>query len=38
MTNNDNGESIFKEVLAYTIGYVYTLRRWENYLPYDLKE
>ena len=25
MTNNDNGESIFKELLAYAIGDIYTL-------------
>ncbi len=37
MTNNDNGESIFKELLAYAIGDVYTPWQWENYLPYDRK-
>jgi D-alanyl-D-alanine-carboxypeptidase/D-alanyl-D-alanine-endopeptidase len=35
MTNNDNGESIFKELLAYAIGDIYTPWRWENYIPYD---
>ncbi|MES2655055.1 MAG: serine hydrolase domain-containing protein [Bacteroidota bacterium] len=35
MTNNDNGESIFKELLAYAIGDVFTPWRWENYIPYD---
>ena len=35
MTNNDNGESIFKELLAYTIGDTFTPWRWENYIPYD---
>ena len=35
MTNNDNGESIFKEFLAYTIGDTFTPWRWENYIPYD---
>jgi CubicO group peptidase (beta-lactamase class C family) len=37
MTNNDNGESIFKELLAYTIGDTFTPWRWENYTPYDQK-
>ena len=37
MTNNDNGESIFTKLLAYAIGDVYTPWRWENYVPYDLK-
>ncbi len=35
MTNNDNGESIFKELLAYAIGDVYTPWQWENYVPYN---
>ena len=34
MTNNDNGESIFKELLAYAIGDTFTPWRWENYIPY----
>jgi len=34
MTNNDNGESIFKELLAYSIGDIYTPWKWENYIPY----
>ncbi len=37
MTNNDNGESIFKELLAYAIGDSFTPWRWENYIPYDQK-
>jgi serine-type D-Ala-D-Ala carboxypeptidase/endopeptidase len=37
MTNNDNGESIFKELLAYSIGDIFTPWRWENYIPYDQK-
>ena len=37
MTNNDNGESIFKELLAYVIGDIFTPWRWENYIPYDQK-
>jgi CubicO group peptidase (beta-lactamase class C family) len=35
MTNNDNGESIFKELLAYSIGDTFTPWRWENYVPYN---
>ncbi|RYU95838.1 serine hydrolase domain-containing protein [Emticicia agri] len=38
MTNNDNGESIFKELLAYSIGDVFTPWQWENYIPYDKKD
>ena len=35
MTNSDNGESIFKEFLAYSIGDKFTPWRWENYFPYN---
>jgi len=38
MTNNDNGESIFKELLAYAIGDIFTPWRWEDYIPYDQKD
>lgn len=34
MTNNDNGESIFKELLEYAIGDTFTPWYWENYIPY----
>lgn len=37
MTNNDNGESIFKELLTYAIGDVFTPWQWENYIPYNQK-
>ena len=37
MTNNDNGEQIFRELLAYSIGDVYTPWQWENYTPYAAK-
>ncbi len=37
MTNNDNGESFFKELLEYAIGDIYTPWRWENYIPHDKK-
>jgi CubicO group peptidase (beta-lactamase class C family) len=38
MTNNDNGESIFKPLLAYAIGDTFTPWQWENYIPYDQKK
>jgi serine-type D-Ala-D-Ala carboxypeptidase/endopeptidase len=38
LTNNDNGESIFKALLAYAIGDVYTPWYWEDYIPYDQKK
>jgi D-alanyl-D-alanine-carboxypeptidase/D-alanyl-D-alanine-endopeptidase len=37
MTNNDNGESIFKKLLEYAIGDIYMPWKWENYIPYDKK-
>ncbi|PKB15586.1 serine hydrolase [Flavobacterium sp. 5] len=37
MTNNDNGESIFKELLKYSIGDSFTPWQWENYIPYNAK-
>jgi D-alanyl-D-alanine-carboxypeptidase/D-alanyl-D-alanine-endopeptidase len=37
MTNSDNGESIFKELLAVAIGDVFTPWQWENYIPYAKK-
>ncbi len=38
MTNNDNGESIFKELLEYAIGDVFTPWQWQNYIPYVQKD
>ncbi len=35
MTNSDNGESIFKELLEVAIGDSYTPWQWENYVPYN---
>lgn len=35
MTNNDNGESIFKELLEYSVGDKFTPWRWQNYIPYN---
>ncbi|MEM8847373.1 MAG: serine hydrolase [Bacteroidota bacterium] len=34
MTNSDNGESIFKELLEVTIKDSFTPWEWENYIPY----
>ena len=38
MSNSDNAESIFKELLETAIGDIYTPWKWENYIPYDQKE
>ncbi len=38
MSNSDNAESIFKELLEFAIADVYTPWRWENYIPYNFKE
>jgi CubicO group peptidase (beta-lactamase class C family) len=35
MTNSDNGEGIFKELLELTIADVYTPWEWQDYVPYD---
>jgi serine-type D-Ala-D-Ala carboxypeptidase/endopeptidase len=35
MTNSDNGESIFKELLEFAIADTYTPWRWQNYIPYN---
>ncbi|MEO6454788.1 MAG: serine hydrolase domain-containing protein [Ginsengibacter sp.] len=37
MTNNDNGESIFKELLEFAIKDTFTPWQWENYTPYNQK-
>jgi CubicO group peptidase (beta-lactamase class C family) len=34
MTNSENGESTFKELLATLIGDTFTPWQWENYIPY----
>jgi len=34
MTNSDNGESIFKELLDFAIKDMYTPWRWQRYIPY----
>jgi CubicO group peptidase (beta-lactamase class C family) len=38
MTNSDNGEGIFKELLEFAIGDKYTPWHWQNYIPYDQKK
>jgi len=35
LSNSDNAESIFKELLELCIGDIYTPWKWENYIPYD---
>lgn len=35
MTNSDNGESMFKELLELTIADKYTPWKWQQYTPYD---
>jgi D-alanyl-D-alanine-carboxypeptidase/D-alanyl-D-alanine-endopeptidase len=37
MTNSDNGEGIFKELLETAIGDTFTPWQWENYIPYNKK-
>ncbi len=37
MSNSDNAESIFKEVLELGIGDIYTPWYWEDYIPYEIK-
>ncbi|MBL4605875.1 MAG: serine hydrolase [Flavobacteriaceae bacterium] len=34
MTNSDNGERIFKELLEIAMKDIYTPTEWENYIPY----
>ena len=38
MSNSDNAESIFKELLEITIRDTYTPWYWENYIPYNQKK
>ena len=37
ISNSDNAESIFKELLEITIGDTYTPWKWQNYIPYKAK-
>ncbi len=38
MTNTDNGESIFKELLEVALGDSFTPWKWQNYIPYNQNE
>ena len=38
MTNSDNGESIYKDLLEVAIADRYTLWEWANYIPYSLRK
>ena len=38
MSNSDNAESIFKEMLELTIADIYTPWKWENYIPYNQED
>ena len=38
LTNSDNGESIFKELLEYAIGDTFTPWKWQHYIPYNLND
>jgi D-alanyl-D-alanine-carboxypeptidase/D-alanyl-D-alanine-endopeptidase len=35
LTNSDNGESIFKELLQFAIGDTFTPWKWQRYIPYN---
>jgi len=35
LTNSDNGESIFKELLEFAIGDTFTPWKWQRYIPYQ---
>ncbi len=37
LSNSDNAESIFKELLEIGIANTYTPWKWENYIPYQMK-
>ncbi|MHA7058772.1 serine hydrolase [Aquimarina sp. M1] len=37
MSNSDNGESVYKELLEYAIADKYTPWQWANFLPYQQK-
>jgi D-alanyl-D-alanine-carboxypeptidase/D-alanyl-D-alanine-endopeptidase len=37
MSNSDNAESIFKNLLEFTIGDTYTPWYWEDYIPYYMR-
>ena len=37
LTNSDNGESIFKELLEFAISDTFTPWKWQRYIPYNQK-
>ena len=37
MSNSDNAEKIFKDVLKLGIADIYTPWYWEDFIPYDMK-
>jgi len=37
LSNSDNAERIFKDLLELSIGDIYTPWKWENYVPYYQK-
>jgi hypothetical protein len=37
MTNSDNGESIFKELLEFAVRDTFTPWKWQRYFPYNDK-
>ena len=37
LSNSDNAESIFKELLENTIADIYTPWKWEHYIPYQMR-
>ena len=37
LSNSENAESIFKELLEITIADIYTPWKWENYIPYQMR-
>jgi hypothetical protein len=37
MSNSDNAESIFRELLESAIKDIYTPWQWQNYIPYNQK-
>lgn len=37
LSNSDNAESIFKALLESTIADIYTPWKWENYIPYQVR-
>jgi CubicO group peptidase (beta-lactamase class C family) len=38
MTNSDNGESAFKEILELSIADTFTPWQWQNYIPYNYQK